>query len=90
MDEYTRLPSFTLWSVGTGLILTMRSSVGGLISSHIRNKVIGTRGQGVGVWCPRELTTEHLTEASLRLKEPLRGSASLRLDEPLRGPLAFS
>ena len=54
------------------------------------NKVIGTRGQGVGVWCPRELTTEHLTEASLRLEEPLRGSASLRLDEPLRGLLAFS
>ena len=24
------------------------------------NKVIGTRGQGVGVWCPRELTTERL------------------------------
>ena len=31
------------------------------------NKVIGTCGQGVRVWCPRELTTEHLTEPSLRL-----------------------
>ena len=31
------------------------------------NKVIGTRGLGVGVWCPRELTTEHLTEPSLGL-----------------------
>ena len=31
------------------------------------NKVIGTRGQGVRVWCPRELTPEHLTEPSLRL-----------------------
>ena len=31
------------------------------------NKVIGTRGQGVRVWSPRELTTEHLTEPSLRL-----------------------
>ena len=42
-------------------------------SFEILNKVIGTRGQGVRVWCPRELTTEHLTEASLRLEEPLRG-----------------
>ena len=49
------------------------------------NKVIGTRGQGVGVWCPRELTTEHLTVASLRLEEPLRGLASLQLEETLRG-----
>ena len=32
-----------------------------------KNKVIGTRGQGVQVLCPRELTTEHLTEPSLRL-----------------------
>ena len=31
------------------------------------NKVIGTRGQGVRVWSPRELTTEHLTKPSLRL-----------------------
>ena len=31
------------------------------------NKVIGTRGQGVRIWCPRELTTEHLTEPSLLL-----------------------
>ena len=50
-----------------------------------QNKVIGTRGQGVGVWCPRELTTEHLTEASLRLEEPLRGLASLQLEETLHG-----
>ena len=35
------------------------------------NKVIGTRGQGVGVGCPRELTTEHLTEANLRLEVQL-------------------
>ena len=32
-----------------------------------QNKVIGTRGQGVGEGCPRELTTEHLTKASLQL-----------------------
>ena len=32
-----------------------------------KNKVIGTRGQGVRLWCPRELTTEHLTKPSLRL-----------------------
>ena len=32
-----------------------------------QNKVIGTRGQGVRVWSPRELTTEHLTKPSLRL-----------------------
>ena len=31
----------------------------------LKNKVIGTRGQGVRLGCPRELTTEHLTEASL-------------------------
>ena len=37
------------------------------------------------MWCPRELTTEHLTEASLRLKEPLRGLVSLSLEEQLRG-----
>ena len=43
------------------------------------NKVIGTRGQGIRVRCPRELTTEHLTEASPRLKEPLCGLASLQL-----------
>ena len=44
------------------------------------NKVIGTRGQGVRVWCPRELTTEHLIEASLQLDWPLSGSFGL---EPL-------
>ena len=42
------------------------------------NKVIGTRGQGVGVWCPRELTTEHLIEASLWLDWPLCGSLGLQ------------
>ena len=31
------------------------------------NKVIGTRGQGVRVWCPLELTTEHPAEPILRL-----------------------
>ena len=36
-----------------------------------QNKVIGTRGQGEGVWCPRELTTEHLTEPGLQLYLPL-------------------
>ena len=50
-----------------------------------KNKVIGTHGQGIGVWCPRELTTEHLTRASLRLKEPLGGLVSPSLEEPLRG-----
>ena len=42
------------------------------------NKVIGTRGQGVVVWCPRELTTEHLVEASLWLDWPLSGSLGLK------------
>ena len=42
------------------------------------NKVIGTRGQGVGEGCPRELTTEHLTKASLRLDKPLCNSLGLR------------
>ena len=41
------------------------------------------------MWCPRELTTEHLTEASLWLKELLRGPASLLLEEPLRGLASF-
>ena len=54
-----------------------------------KNKVIGTRGQGVGVLCPRELTTEHLTEASLQLEEPLCGSARLQLEEPLLGSASF-
>ena len=49
------------------------------------NKVIGTRRQGVGVWCLRELTTEHLTEASLRLEDLLPSSASIRLEEALCG-----
>ena len=53
------------------------------------NKVIGTRRQGVRVWCPRELTPEHLTEASLWLEEPLRDLASLQLEEPLSGFQAF-
>ena len=39
---------------------------------------MGTRGQGVRVWCPRELTTEHLFEASLRLDWPLSGSLGLQ------------
>ena len=42
------------------------------------NKVIGTRGQGVRVWCPRELTTEHLTKPSLRLDQPLCSLLGLR------------
>ena len=33
----------------------------------IKNKEIGTRGQGEGVWCPRELTTEQQINVSLRL-----------------------
>ena len=37
------------------------------LAGFLKNKVIGTRGQGVQVWCPRELTTEHLIEPSLRL-----------------------
>ena len=53
------------------------------------NKVIGPRGQGVGVGCPRELTTEPLTEASLQLQEPLPSSASFQLEEQLRGFQAF-
>ena len=42
------------------------------------NKVIGIRGQGVGVWCPRELTTKHLIEASLKLYWQLSGSFGLQ------------
>ena len=53
------------------------------------NKVIGTCGQGVEVWCLRELTTKHLTGASPRPKESLRGLASLRLEKPLCGFQAF-
>ena len=49
-----------------------------LFCAFLENKVIGTRGQGVGVWCPRELTTEHLFEASLRLDWPLSGSFGLQ------------
>ena len=41
------------------------------------------------MWCPRELTTEHLTEASLQLEEPLHGSARLQLEEPLLGSTSF-
>ena len=41
------------------------------------NKVIGSRGQGVGEECPRELTTEHLKKASLRLDKPLPNSLGL-------------
>ena len=37
------------------------------MSHEEENKVIGTRGQGIWVWCPRELTTENLTDPSLRL-----------------------
>ena len=36
-----------------------------------------------------ELTTEHLTEVSLRLEVPLRGLASLQLEELLLGFQAF-
>ena len=54
-----------------------------------KNKVIGTHGQGEGVGCPWELTTEHLTKASLRLEEPFRGLASLQLEEPLHSFQAF-
>ena len=38
-----------------------------VIIEYIFTKVIGTRGQGVRVWCQRELTTEHLTEPTLGL-----------------------
>ena len=58
-------------------------------TTHNLNKVIGTRGQGVGVGCPRELTTEHLTEASLQLEKLLRGSASFQLQELPRSFQAF-
>ena len=54
-----------------------------------KNKVIGTHGQGVRVLGPRELTTEHLTEANLRLEVLLRSSASLHLEEPLLGLPSF-
>ena len=42
-----------------------------------KNKVIGTRGQGVQVWCPRELTTEHLTKPSLPPYYPLHSHLGL-------------
>ena len=42
------------------------------------NKVIGTRRQGVRVWCLRELTTKHLTEPSLWLDQSLGGRFGLR------------
>ena len=50
----------------------------GLEKEDFNNKVIGTRGQGVGEGCPRELTTEHLKKASLRLDKPLPNSLGLR------------
>ena len=39
----------------------------------LSNQVIGTRGQGVQVWCPRELTTQHLTKPNHQLDWPLCG-----------------
>ena len=48
-----------------------------------RNKVIGTREKGVWVWCPRELSTEHLTKASLQL---YWSGAFTRLVSALKSP----
>ena len=41
--------------------------IGENMSMNKNYKVIGTHGQGVWAWCPRELTTEHLTKLSLWL-----------------------
>ena len=69
--KVTPLPLISM--INSRLSKFRRKNLKLLIKSCRINKVIGTRGQGVRVWCPRELTTEHLTEASLRLEEPLRG-----------------
>ena len=44
------------------------------MASVYQNQEIGTRWQGERMWCPRELTTKHLTKVTLWLdKQPLRG-----------------